>query len=58
MTLERWEFLTRCKKLLCSGLPCSTCLLEDFCMYDEDVSLEVYMPDIEGRVSLSSSQSL
>lgn len=43
MTLERWEFLRRCKRKFCSGLPCSTCPMENFCMYDEDVYIEGYL---------------
>lgn len=51
MELERWEFLTECKRVLCHKLTCSSCIMEDFCYYDEDVNVEGYVPDIEHRIS-------
>lgn len=43
MDYRRWEFLNRCKDMMCDGLPCSCCPLEDFCYYDEDVRIENYI---------------
>lgn len=40
--LERSKFLRQVKEKMCSGLPCSTCPMENYCMYGEDVHVEVY----------------
>lgn len=57
MNLERQKFLADCKRVLCHKLSCSSCVLENFCYYEEDVNVEHYVPNIEQLISQANERS-
>ena len=58
MDLLRWQFLIDCKKEFCGRQPCGLCPLEDFCLYNEDVDVEAYVPGISMRTRYSALYKL